>query len=237
MAATLTELKIAWFKEVLGLPAETQMSLTDLEWQFFSDPPDLGGGGGGDPTMGGDLSGTASNAQIVAGAVGGTEIAAAIKDPVAGTAGLRTLGTGAQTAAAGNDSRITGAEQASNKGATNGYAPLVSGTVPIANIPTGTSGTTVALGNDTRITGAQQTSGKGAASGYAELDSSSLLPNSRVPAGSLLVAEKSGGTWPARPTARTDVVVAWKGPDPSPSIVGSGTGGMLDNKDIRWVTT
>ena len=32
--------------------------------------------GGGDPTMGGDLSGTAGNAQIVAGAVGSTELAA-----------------------------------------------------------------------------------------------------------------------------------------------------------------
>lgn len=31
--------------------------------------------GGGDPAVGGDLSGTASNAQIVAGAVGGTELA------------------------------------------------------------------------------------------------------------------------------------------------------------------
>ena len=33
-------------------------------------------GGSGDPTMGGDLSGTASNAQIVAGAVADTEVAA-----------------------------------------------------------------------------------------------------------------------------------------------------------------
>lgn len=39
-------------------------------------------------------------------------------------------GTSAGTAAQGNDSRITGAEQTSNKGASNGYAPLVSGIVP-----------------------------------------------------------------------------------------------------------
>ncbi len=37
--------------------------------------PGGGSGGGGDPTMGGDLSGTASNAQIVPGAVGSTELA------------------------------------------------------------------------------------------------------------------------------------------------------------------
>jgi hypothetical protein len=35
----------------------------------------VNGGSGGDPTMGGDLSGIASNAQIIAGAVGATELA------------------------------------------------------------------------------------------------------------------------------------------------------------------
>lgn len=57
-----------------------------------------------------------------------------------------------------------------------------------------------------------------------------------IPAGSTLTVQKSGGIWPARPTARTDVVVQWKGPDPSPAIVSSGTGGMLDNVDVRFVT-
>jgi hypothetical protein len=87
--------------------------------------------------VGGDLSGTVSNAQIVAGAVGNTElatdavdaskiaagavgaseiadgsitdteIAAANKDGAAGTASMRTLGAGAQQAAAGNDARLS----------------------------------------------------------------------------------------------------------------------------------
>ncbi len=57
-----------------------------------------------------------------------------------------------------------------------------------------------------------------------------------APAGSTFTVLKSGGTWPARPTSRTDVVVQWKGADPSPAIVSSGTGGMLDNVDIRMVT-
>jgi hypothetical protein len=56
-----------------------------------------------------------------------------------------------------------------------------------------------------------------------------------LPAGTTLTVVKSG-VWPARPTSRSDIVVQWKGPDPSPSIVGSGTGGMLDNVDIRLVT-
>ncbi len=57
-----------------------------------------------------------------------------------------------------------------------------------------------------------------------------------LPAGSTITVAKSGGTWPARPTARTDIIVQWKGADPSPSIVSSGTGGMMDNVDIRFVT-
>lgn len=57
-----------------------------------------------------------------------------------------------------------------------------------------------------------------------------------LPAGTTLTVLKSGSTWPARPTARTDIVVQWRGTDPSPSIVASGTGGMLDGVDVRFVT-
>jgi len=57
--------------------------------------------------------------------------------------GLTTVdvnyGTSANTAAQGNDSRITGAEQAANKGAVGGYCPLDgSALVPVANLPAGT---------------------------------------------------------------------------------------------------
>jgi len=54
--------------------------------------------------------------------------------------------------------------------------------------------------------------------------------------GSTFTVTKTGSTWPARPTARTDVTVQWKGADPSPAIVSSGTGGMIDGVDIRLVT-
>lgn len=39
-----------------------------------------------------------------------------------------------------------------------------------------------------------------------------------------------------RPTARTDVYCHWQGPDPSPAVVSSGTGGMLTGVDSRYVT-
>lgn len=59
----------------------------------------------------------------------------------------------------------------------------------------------------------------------------------QLPAGATLTVIKDPTNgWPARPTSRTDIVVAWKGQDPSPPIVGSGTGGMLNNVDYRLVT-
>lgn len=62
------------------------------------------------------------------------------------------------------------------------------------------------------------------------------ITTENIPAGSMLAVRKTGTTWPARPTARTDVIVNWIGADPSPAIVPSGTAGMLDNIDIRFVT-
>lgn len=75
------------------LTADSAQS-TGVKWAAAS--------GSGDPTMGGDLSGLASAATIVAGAVTDTKVAAGNKDGAAGTASMRTLGTGASQAAAGN---------------------------------------------------------------------------------------------------------------------------------------
>jgi hypothetical protein len=58
-------------------------------------------------------------------------------------------------------------------------------------------------------------------------------------AGSTIVVNKTGGTWPGPPTLRTDIVIVWKGADPSPPIVSArtlGVPGMLDNVDLRMIT-
>lgn len=64
---------------------------------------------------------------------------------------------------------------------------------------------------------------------------SAVVDYSTIPAGSTITVIKTT-SWPARPTARADIIVAWKGPDPSPSVVSSGTGGMRDGIDYRLVT-
>jgi hypothetical protein len=94
-------------------------------------------------TGGGALSGNVSLAvaygSAVNTAVQGND-ARVTADQAVGTASIRTLGTGAQQAAAGNDSRITGAQQTSAKGAASGYASLGSDTkVPTAQMPRTTS--------------------------------------------------------------------------------------------------
>jgi uncharacterized protein DUF5907 len=57
--------------------------------------------------LAGDLAGTAAAPQIAAGAIVDADVAAANKDGGAAVPSLRTLGTGALQAAAGNDARFT----------------------------------------------------------------------------------------------------------------------------------
>lgn len=80
-------------------------------------------------SAGGSLTGSYPNPGIAAGAVGGTEIASNIKDPAAGTAGLRTLGTGAAQAMPGNTTLSsiaapTSAVNANSQRITNLAAPV-----------------------------------------------------------------------------------------------------------------
>lgn len=142
----------------------------------------------------------------------------------------------------------TGAELTTRKGQANGYAPLdSSGLVPTSNLPAGsstpdaTSGTkgVVQLAGDLGGTAASPTvpalTSLDTRLDAVETTLGTTLPISLMPAGTTITVFKSAGVWPARPTARTDIVVRWRGADPSPPIVSSGTGGMLDNVDERQI--
>ena len=107
--------------------------------------------------LAGDLAGTASTPTVP-----GLANKAATSTTISAGTGLtgggdlsanRTIsanfGTGAGTIAQGNDSRIVGAEQTTNKGAANGYASLNSSTVvPSAQLGSGTADTTTFLRGD-----------------------------------------------------------------------------------------
>jgi hypothetical protein len=72
-----------------------------------------------------------------------TQIAAANKDGLAAVASLRTLGTGAATACAGNDSRLSDSRTAS---AINLGTATITGALPAANMPALTGDVTTSAG-------------------------------------------------------------------------------------------
>lgn len=109
-----------------------------------------------DPPMGGDLSGLASAAQIVAGAVTDVEVAAANKDGGAGVASMRTLGGGAQQAVAGNDARLSDARTPTGHHASHepggGDAMAVDAAAGVGSLRTiGAGALQATAGNDARL--------------------------------------------------------------------------------------
>jgi hypothetical protein len=105
-------------------------------------------------------------------------------------------GTTSSTVAAGNDARITGAEQVANKGIAGGYVPLdSSGQVPAGFLPGGGSAVLAVAGRTGYVTlgesdisglssdlaATEKAANRGAASGYAPLDASSLVPVANLP--------------------------------------------------------
>jgi hypothetical protein len=69
-------------------------------------PADATTGSKGIVQLAGDLAGTAASPQIAAGVITDAEVAVANKDGAVGVASMRTLGSGAQQAAPGNDARF-----------------------------------------------------------------------------------------------------------------------------------
>lgn len=105
---------------------------------------------------GGSLSGSYPNpgiaasavgsAEIADGSVGSAEIATAIKDPAAGTAGMRTLGAGAAQAAGGDHTHTVPAVYAAPRTTTSGGGTLnVDGTAAGEMYVTQNAGTTLAI--------------------------------------------------------------------------------------------
>lgn len=82
----------------------------------------------------GDLTGTYPGPTIAAGAVTDTKVAAANKDGLATVASMRTLGTGAQQACAGNDSRLSNARTPTTHATTHapGGSDAISTAAPVA---------------------------------------------------------------------------------------------------------
>lgn len=167
---------------------------------------------------GGALTGTypnpglANNAvtttKIANGAVTGAKLDPTLIDPVAGTAGLRTLGTGAQQAAAGNDPRLSDSRAPS--GAASGDlagsypAPTVAlGAITSAKLASAVSGVLPTTNEKAALAG---TSAPSASNKYAVVVGSPSASD---------VLTWNGSAWAPAAPATSDVLWEWNGTDTS----------------------
>lgn len=232
MPSTLEDLKRLYYGTALSLSAAELAKLTiqDLEYKYFLNPP--AGGGGSITSVNGysTPSVTLGKADIGLGNADNTSdvnkpvsTAQAAADTVAKARANHTGTQSADTVVDGSTNKVyTAVEQTKLAGvATGATANDTDANLKNRSNHTGTQATSTIAGLDAAL--AALTSGKMDA-GIAGL-----------PAGSTLTVTYAG-SWPARPTSRADIVVIWKGPDPSPAIVSSGTGGMRDGIDVRFIT-
>jgi hypothetical protein len=200
------------------------------------------GGSAGNVAFGGVGSGTNANTLFIGGSLSYTSAGQVNANQLSGVslAGLSTgllkitTGSGAPSVAAAPD--VTAAlgftpENAANKGAASGYAPLNSGAlVPLANLPaipySQTTGVQGALGYT-----AENAANKGVASGYAGLDSSAHLAASQMPvltgdvsnSGLAATVKALQGRAVASTAPAANQVLQWNGSQWTPATFGGGS--------------
>jgi hypothetical protein len=91
-------------------------------------------------TAGGSLTGTYPNPSVAALAITDSMVAAANKDGASGTASMRTLGTGASQACAGNDSRLGLGVVGATITSSSTWTPSVTGTYALLLVGGGSGG-------------------------------------------------------------------------------------------------
>lgn len=67
---------------------------------------------------------------------------------------------------------------------------------------------------------------------FAHMDAASVSTLAQAAPGTTFVIKKSGGVWPSRPTARTDLIAIWVGAEPAPTI--GGAGNAIADNDHFW---
>lgn len=194
----------------------------------------------------GDVTASAGSASttIAAGAVTDAKVATANKDGLAATPSMRTLGTGAQQAAAGDDSRLSDSRAPTahaSTHATGGSDELTPAAIgaEVAGAASTAVSAHVALADP--HSQYQRESERAAANGYASLDAATKVPLAQIPTGTSSSTVALGDAPAAAVTTHAGL------PDPHPQYalesalggaaalnVGTGAGTVAAGNDARF---